>query len=172
MSERETLFSGLRQTEVPPGFCPACTKDLDENGWCFECHITPGDNYYCAACDGFYGSKRHVKLAHPKPGPFRWRQRRWWSWLVGQMYALGIIAGSVHSGHEGGWIVHGLHWRGSRPYILYMHGYTWGRVPLWHRLRRGHWPETVYLGMCGVCAPWQCCGATGFDHAEGCPDAY
>jgi hypothetical protein len=125
---------------------------------------------WCDECQGEY-PRGHRKVAHRTPGIFRWRQRRWWSWLVGRMYVLGIISGSVHSGSETGWIVHSLGWRGSRPYILGTQSFSWGRVPLWHRLRFGHWPETVWMGLCGVCAPWPCCGATGFDHKEGCSDA-
>ena len=128
------------------------------------------DDVYCAVCDGVYG-KGHAKFAHPRPGPFRFRQRHWYGWLAMQMYSFGIISGSIASGAEGGWIVHGLGWGGKRPYILGRRKYEWGRWPLWHRLRYGHWPETVWLGMCGVCGPWQCCGATGFDHAPDCPEA-
>jgi hypothetical protein len=29
-------FVSVRK-DVPPGFCPECTKDLDEDGYCFEC---------------------------------------------------------------------------------------------------------------------------------------
>lgn len=134
----------------------------------YECRL--GD-VYCAACDGIYG-KGHAKVAHPKPGPFRFRQRRWYGWLVHWMYGVGIIGGSIWSGHADGWIVHGLRWRTwPRPYILGRPRRAWGRWPLVHRLCYGHWPETVWLGRCGVCGPWDCCGATGFDHAPDCPEA-
>lgn len=104
---------------------------------------------------------------YPTPGIFRWRQRRWWGWCCTQMYVLGIVSGGVSSGHPDGWIRRNF-WRGERPYILGFQKHTWGRWPLWHRVRFGHWPETVWMGLCGICAPWPCCGATGMEHAEGC----
>lgn len=38
----ESLFQFVPPDErehfvTPPGVCPVCTKDLDANGWCFEC---------------------------------------------------------------------------------------------------------------------------------------
>ena len=103
----------------------------------------------------------------PQPGILLWRQRQWWGWLVGRMYVLGISSGSVAKGHEDGWI-HRPFFRGDRPYILGFRKFSWGRWPLAHRLRYGHWPVTVHLGMCGVCAPWPCCGSTGYGHEEDC----
>lgn len=104
----------------------------------------------------------------PAPGVLRWRQRRWWHWLVSQLYTLGVISSNVSSGHPDGWIVWGLGWRGKRPYILGIERERWGHP--WHRVRRGHWPNNVGIGICGFCAPWPCCGATGYDHAEGCDE--
>ena len=132
---------------------------------------SPVEWEWCDECQGEYGPG-HRKMAHRTAGILRWRQRRLWGWLVGRMYVLGIISGSVASGHERGWIYHSLHWRGERPYIFGFQKHGWGRLPFWHRIRYGHWPETVWLGMCGVCGPWQCCGATGFDHADDCPEAW
>lgn len=131
--------------------------------------IAPGD-VWCEKCQGVYG-RGHAKVAHRQAGLFGWRDWTLTHRVVSQMYVLGLISGSGAQGTGHGWRLTFVHFRGSRPYILGMQGFTWGRIPLWHRLRFGHWPETVWGGMCGVCAPWPCCGATGFDHEEGCTDA-
>lgn len=105
-------------------------------------------------------------ILEPSPGFLRWRQRKWWSRLSLQMYVAGITSGGIHSSAPGGWIVSN-HYRGKRPYILWLKREEWG-YPL-HFLRYHHWPRNVW-GFCGVCAPWQCCGAVGFDHAEDCEE--
>lgn len=127
--------------------------------------LRSADWRWCAECEGHY-PPGHRKIAHRTPGIFRWRQRRWWASFVHNAYAAGLISGSVSSGHNGGWIVHSLRWRGRRPYVLWIEAARWEHP--WHRVRRGHWPEPIVMGLCGKCAPWPCCGATGMDHAEGC----
>lgn len=129
-----------------------------------------GSRYWtCDECGGEFDvdvtPSRHKRYAHPSVGLFRWRQRRWWGWLSRHLYTLGISSGGCHSGHGDGWIVRN-HYRGRRPYVLGIKRERWGDP--WHRIRYGHWPNRVVIGMCGTCCPWPCCGATGLDHAEGC----
>jgi hypothetical protein len=98
-----------------------------------------------------------------------WRRWRITLRAASSAYALGIIAGSGQKGcpgARGGWELVYINWRGSRPYVLGLERERWG-YPL-HWLRYRHWPEPVWAGMCGKCAPWPCCGATGFDHADDC----
>jgi hypothetical protein len=56
--------------------------------------------------------------------------------------------------------------RGQRPYVLGLKREAWGYP--WHLIRYRHWPVSVGMGMCGKCAPWPCCGATGLNHADDC----
>ncbi|MCR4338810.1 MAG: hypothetical protein NUW01_02870 [Gemmatimonadaceae bacterium] len=86
---------------------------------------------------------------------------RFWTWA----YTVGLISGSAWQG--GGRGTYRVSFRGKRPYVLYLRREEWGYP--WHWLRYRHWPEMVF-GFCGKCGPWQCCGATGYDHAEGCEE--
>lgn len=38
LDDRDRLALILYPAELPPGVCPVCTKDLESDGWCFECH--------------------------------------------------------------------------------------------------------------------------------------
>jgi hypothetical protein len=93
-------------------------------------------------------------------------RRRWFERVVSRAYVLGIISASCWRG--GGYGVTWISWRGKRPYVLGFKRIQWYAIP--HLLRYRHWPLRVWGGMCGKCGPWQCCGAVGFDHAEGCPE--
>lgn len=33
----EALSRPEAKSRIPDGFCPVCTKDLEADGWCFEC---------------------------------------------------------------------------------------------------------------------------------------
>lgn len=92
--------------------------------------------------------------------------------LVGRLYWLGVISGSGATTNgrfetEYGWRLTHVSWKGARPYVLGFKRQNWAP---WHRIRRGHWPYTISLGLCGRCSPWPCCGAIGLDHAEGCDE--
>ena len=101
------------------------------------------------------------------PGLFRWRAWRWLRWVdLYILYSSGLTSGGGVSGSKWGWLLHNPHWRGKRVYILWIKRRKWGYP--WHLLRTGHWPNPVIWGICGKCCPWPCCGATGYDHVEGC----
>ncbi len=97
-----------------------------------------------------------------------WREWELTHRLVSRAYGLGIISGSGSSSTASGrWRLFHVSFRGRRPYILNRKRREWGAP--WHRLKYGHWPEWIW-GFCGKCGPWDCCGATGVDHAPGCKE--
>jgi hypothetical protein len=105
-------------------------------------------------------------------GFLRWRDRGITHRIVHKLYVLGVISGSGATTNgryqtEHGWRLTFVSFHGRRPYVLGLEREAWGYP--WHLLRYRHWPEMVW-GCCGKCAPWPCCGATGYEHAEGCGD--
>jgi hypothetical protein len=101
---------------------------------------------------------------------WRWRGWRITGWLNSKAYALGITAGASwgtcsQPGHR---CCHRkASWRGKRPYVLGWRREKWACI-----LRYRHWPgeDIGFMGRCGKCVPWTCCGSTGYDHADGCPE--
>jgi len=91
--------------------------------------------------------------------------------LCRKAYVLGLISAFGVTGAEDGcWRVCYVGWRSARPYVLGLKRERWGYP--WHFLRTGHWPRPVWAGLCGICAPWPCCGATGYDHADDCEEEF
>lgn len=97
-----------------------------------------------------------------------WRRWRLTHRLASRAYVLGIISGSGSRGTGDGWELFYIGWRGRRPYVLGLEREAWGHP--WHFIRHRHWPLMVWGGICGKCAPWPCCGATGMDHADDCEE--
>lgn len=127
---------------------------MPDDEWCYP----PG----CAYCsyDAFAAGHRECEHA----GHGRWRRWRLTHKLELWAYSMGIVAGggTRHGGGCRGCLI-GPRWRGKRPYILGLQREEWSC------LRRGHRRRDVY-GWCGVCAPSPCCGSTGYEHAETCPE--
>jgi hypothetical protein len=122
----------------------------------------------------------------------RWHWRRWrlTAWVFGRLYWLGITATGGSSGNHcaepgalrddclghpgwGFWVHRGPGWRALDPrkgrvYVLGIRTEWLALLP--YCLRNGHWPLWLEGMGCGKCAPWPCCGAVGYDHAEGCSD--
>lgn len=94
-----------------------------------------------------------------------WRSWRLTHRLAGQAYGTGIISGAAYTGGRVEWV----RFRGRRVYVLWLKREAWGHP--WHFVRAGHWPLPVWMGMCGKCAPWPCCGAVGYDHEPDCEGA-
>jgi len=119
----------------------------------------------------------------------RWHWRRWR--LTGAVFSLLYVSGVTANGgssgnhcprpgtlrddcpgHPGwGWVHRGPGWRMLDPrrrrfYVLGMRTEWLELLP--NCLRARHWPLWLEGMGCGRCAPWPCCGAIGYDHAERC----
>ena len=171
------------QDQVATGMCGDC---LSRCYWCGQhCDDDPCEGARQAAID--QAEYERLRAAQPPTRCYgRWHWRRWrlTRWVFSRLYVWGITAtggctgnkceglGSLRRdcpGHPGwGWIARGPGWRsllGRRVYVLGVRT-DWLRM-LPRCLRAGHWPLEV-MGFCGKCAPWPCCGATGYDHAAWC----
>lgn len=101
----------------------------------------------------------------------RWRL---WKWLGSQAYGIGLARGVGYhqSGRDGRWTT--IRWGGKPIYVL------WWPVDKWKCLLglngRPHWPfwergsDHGYMGGCGKCRAWQCCGAITWEHKPDCPE--
>lgn len=166
---------------------PMCEDCLSRCYWCGKnCDDDPCADARQAAIDRADLERRRA-LEPPTRcyGPWHWRRWRLTGWVFGRLYVLGITAwGATYGnkctrpmslrsdcpGHQG-WVIRGPGWgaldpRRKRVYVLGMR--TEWLLLLPTCLRAGHWPLWLEGMGCGKCTPWPCCGATGYDHAEGC----
>lgn len=150
-------------------------------GWWAEYEPT-GDE----ARDGLASAVVHEVLeVLSAPGPRSWRRHHWvrrvssWLYVSGITYSGGSSQmGGIASYPGSGWVYslprwsHVLPRRGGRlrPYVLGLPDWWWHcQLTQGRRLRDRHRPyPPAVLGICGRCAPWPCCGAPGWDHAENC----
>lgn len=139
-----------------------CDRDhpvmwMPDDGWAYP---PP-----CMYCSYAAIAKAHDGCEHSHHGA--WRRWKIAHWLDRRAYALGLTAGGGRRWGGGcNSCLTGPRWRGKRSYIL-----GWPREN-WRCLLQGrHWPgEQIGMGLCGKCAPWPCCGSTGYEHAVDCPD--
>lgn len=160
-------------TEVPDGMELAeCTAEprhspvfapLNEDAW----YPTP-----CPWCltEEAWERLRELENAEEKRKHQRHRlfaRTRFARRLASWAYRLGVI-----SGYGVSWnsacrrCVHGVHFDGSRPYVLGWPAWKWAC------LRRGHWPgEYIAFDCCGKCLPCPACGSTTSGHRDDCQEA-
>jgi len=88
--------------------------------------------------------------------------------LASWAYRLGVIAGDGVRGTVTGWRLDSVRWRGRRVYLLGWPTMKWECLLLRHHWP--YWPEDrpVFMGLCGRCLPWPCCGSIEHDHVSGC----
>ena len=147
---------------APPGFrLVDCTAEPRHLAWVHDREDYGAMCPYCTLGDYMERERLARQCRH-------WGWRRWklTHKLIGWAYRLGLTS------NGGGW-AHGdgcdgclptgsVRWRGKRVYIL-------GRSrESWTCLRSGHRRREVMHGICGVCAPWPCCGSTAEEHVNGC----
>lgn len=111
--------------------------------------------------DGLVGQ---IERAMNEPGPRHWSRWRSWRWLVSQLYAIGIVAGSCTSFDWSGSRTTVVCWTGQRSrhtgkryapnYVLWWPTHKWGCV-----LRRHHWPtnDRIAFEFCSKCIPCPDC---------------
>lgn len=146
--------------------------DAEPRHWMW---IVDADDYGhpCLTCICHEQTESIRALERERDHHWPWRHWRLTGRLASWAYALGIISGyssSTCPDYEGFWC-HRFRrsLRGKRPYVLGWRREKWACI-----LRYRHWPgeDIGCMGRCGKCIPWTCCGSTGYDHVEGCPEDY